>query len=196
MHVGSPSCGMNAAVRSFVRNCIYRGDKVYGVCDGVMGLEAGKVKLLDWSSVTGWVAQGGAYLGTKRAPPKEDQLPQIAARIKELGIQALLVIGGFEGYQTCLSFLNARNRFSEFKIPIAMIPATISNNVPGTEFSLGCDTALNEITEVNNQILNKFILFILIYKFYYRFAIVFVNQHKEQNAVYLLLKQWAVFVVI
>ncbi|XP_057328970.1 ATP-dependent 6-phosphofructokinase isoform X5 [Microplitis mediator] len=152
MHVGSPSCGMNAAVRSFVRNCIYRGDKVYGVCDGVMGLEAGKVKLLDWSSVTGWVAQGGAYLGTKRAPPKEDQLPQIAARIKELGIQALLVIGGFEGYQTCLSFLNARNEFSEFKIPIAMIPATISNNVPGTEFSLGCDTALNEITEICDRI--------------------------------------------
>lgn len=152
MHVGSPSCGMNAAVRSFVRNCIYRGDKVYGICDGVMGLMAGKLKLMDWSSVTGWVAQGGAYLGTKRAPPTDTQLPQIATRLKEFGIQSLLIIGGFEGYQTGLTFLSARKKYPEFKIPIAMIPATISNNVPGTEFSLGCDTALNEITEICDRI--------------------------------------------
>ncbi|XP_068967200.1 ATP-dependent 6-phosphofructokinase isoform X6 [Bombus flavifrons] len=152
MHIGSPSCGMNAAVRSFVRNCIYRGDKVYGICDGIMGLMAGKFKLMDWPSVTGWVAQGGAYLGTKRAPPKEEQLPQIAQRLKEYGIQALLIIGGFEGYQTGLTFFKARDKYEEFRIPIAMIPATISNNVPGTEFSLGCDTALNEITEICDRI--------------------------------------------
>ncbi|KAK2589134.1 hypothetical protein KPH14_001956 [Odynerus spinipes] len=152
MHIGSPSCGMNAAVRSFVRNCIYRGDKVYGVCDGILGLMSGKFKLMDWPSVTGWVAQGGAYLGTKRAPPKDDQLPQIAQKLKEFGIQALLIIGGFEGYQTGLTFYNARDKFEEFRIPIAMIPATISNNVPGTEFSLGCDTALNEITEICDRI--------------------------------------------
>lgn len=57
---------------------------------------AGKFKLMNWPSVTGWVAQGGAYLGTKRAPPKEEQLPQIAQKLKEYGIQALLIIGGFE----------------------------------------------------------------------------------------------------
>lgn len=152
MHIGSPSCGMNAAVRSFVRNCIYRGDKVYGICDGVLGIIAGKFKLMDWASVTGWVAQGGAYLGTKRAPPTEEQLPQIAQKLKEYGIQALLIIGGFEGYQTGLTFYKAREKFCEFQIPIAMIPATISNNVPGTEFSLGCDTALNEITEICDRI--------------------------------------------
>ncbi|XP_043284111.1 ATP-dependent 6-phosphofructokinase isoform X1 [Venturia canescens] len=152
IHVGAPSCGMNAAVRSFVRNCIYRGDKVYGICDGIPGLIAGKFKLMDWPSVTGWVAQGGAYLGTKRSPPKEDQFPQIAARLKEFGIQALLIIGGFEGYQTGLTFCSARDKHEEFRIPIAMIPATISNNVPGTEFSLGCDTALNEITEICDRI--------------------------------------------
>ncbi|XP_043255478.1 ATP-dependent 6-phosphofructokinase isoform X1 [Colletes gigas] len=152
MHIGSPSCGMNAAVRSFVRNCIYRGDKVYGICDGILGLTSGKFKLMDWPSVTGWVAQGGAYLGTKRTPPKEDQLPQIAQKLKEFGIQALLIIGGFEGYQTGLTFYKARDKYEEFRIPIAMIPATISNNVPGTEFSLGCDTALNEITEICDRI--------------------------------------------
>ncbi|XP_011691163.1 PREDICTED: ATP-dependent 6-phosphofructokinase isoform X4 [Wasmannia auropunctata] len=152
MHIGSPSCGMNAAVRSFVRNCIYRGDKVYGVGDGVLGLIAGRLKLMDWPSVTGWVSEGGAKLGTKRAPPTEDQLPQIAQKLKEFGIQALLVIGGFEGYQTCLTFFKARDKYEEFRIPIAMIPATISNNVPGTEFSLGCDTASNEITEICDRI--------------------------------------------
>ncbi|XP_018352470.1 PREDICTED: ATP-dependent 6-phosphofructokinase isoform X1 [Trachymyrmex septentrionalis] len=152
MHIGSPSCGMNAAVRSFVRNCIYRGDKVYGICDGVLGLIAGRLKLMDWPSVTGWVSEGGAKLGTKRAPPTEDQLSQIAQRLKEFGIQALLIIGGFEGYQTSLTFFKARDKYEEFKIPIAMIPATISNNVPGTEFSLGCDTASNEITEICDRI--------------------------------------------
>ena len=43
MHIGAPACGMNAAVRSFVRNCIYRGDTVYGIHDGVEGLVAGNV---------------------------------------------------------------------------------------------------------------------------------------------------------
>jgi len=62
----------------------------------VLGLIAGRLKLMDWSSVTGWVAEGGAKLGTKRAPPTEDQLPQIAQKLKEFGIQALLIIGGFE----------------------------------------------------------------------------------------------------
>ncbi|KMQ98444.1 6-phosphofructokinase-like isoform 2 protein [Lasius niger] len=126
--------------------------QVYGICDGVLGLMAGRLKLMDWPSVTGWVAEGGAKLGTKRAPPSEDQLPAIAQKLKEFGIQALLIIGGFEGYQTCLTFFKARDKYEEFRIPIAMIPATISNNVPGTEFSLGCDTALNEITEICDRI--------------------------------------------
>lgn len=78
--------------------------QVYGICDGVMGLEAGKLKLMDWASVTSWVAQGGAYLGTKRAPPTNEQLPHIAQKLKEFGIQALLIIGGFEVH-VCLTFL-------------------------------------------------------------------------------------------
>lgn len=50
---------------------------------------------MKWADVTGWVAQGGAFLGTKRTLPNE-RLPQIAARLKEYSIQALLIIGGFE----------------------------------------------------------------------------------------------------
>ena len=76
------------------------------MCDGVSGLETGKLKLMDWPSVTGWVAQGGAFLGTKRAPAKDDQLPEIAKQLKEFGIQALLIIGGFEVIFYVLTFTN------------------------------------------------------------------------------------------
>lgn len=48
MHIGAPACGMNAAVRSFVRNCIYRGDTVCGIHDGIEGLIAGNIKRMDW----------------------------------------------------------------------------------------------------------------------------------------------------
>ncbi|KAI5750038.1 hypothetical protein M8J76_012352 [Diaphorina citri] len=151
MHIGAPACGMNAAVRSFVRNCIYRGDTVIGIHDGVEGLVAGNVQIMQWSDVTGWVGQGGAMLGTKRTLP-EKKLPQIAAKLKELKIQALLIIGGFEAYQAGIQLVEARSDYKEFCIPMVVIPSTISNNVPGTEFSLGCDTALNEITEICDRI--------------------------------------------
>lgn len=127
---------------------------------------------MQWSDVTGWVGQGGAMLGTKRTLP-EKRMPEIAARLKEFNIQALLVIGGFEvgntiihikvinyiyilivfqAYQAGVQLVQNRHKFPEFCIPMVIIPSTISNNVPGTEFSLGCDTALNEITEVNHLI--------------------------------------------
>ncbi|XP_060519567.1 ATP-dependent 6-phosphofructokinase isoform X3 [Cylas formicarius] len=151
MHIGAPSCGMNAAVRSFVRNCIYRGDTVLGIHDGIEGLIAGNIKHMNWSDVTGWVGVGGAYLGTKRTLPG-NRMGLIASRLVEFGIQALLIIGGFEAYQAALQFTENRDEHHAFRIPIMVIPSTISNNVPGTEFSLGCDTALNEITEICDRI--------------------------------------------
>ncbi|XP_069704189.1 ATP-dependent 6-phosphofructokinase isoform X2 [Periplaneta americana] len=151
MHIGAPACGMNAAVRSFVRNCIYRGDTALGIHDGIEGLLAGNVQTMGWADVSGWVAQGGAILGTKRTLPKP-RLAQIAARLAEFKINGLLIIGGFEAYQGALQLYEARKEFKEFCIPIVVIPSTISNNVPGTDFSLGCDTALNEITEICDRI--------------------------------------------
>lgn len=93
---------------------------------------------------------------------------------------------------------------------MVIIPSTISNNVPGTEFSLGCDTALNEITEVCNFIkhyciTNTFYLllpFIHLYGlyvvtiFYYRFVIELDSPLKVLSDVYLLLKLWVVIVDI
>ncbi|KAI9560175.1 hypothetical protein GHT06_014186 [Daphnia sinensis] len=151
MHVGAPACGMNAAVRSFVRNCIYRGDTVIGIHDGVEGLIEGNVQPLGWSDVTGWVGQGGAFLGTKRTLP-EGKFPEVAASLRTHNIQALLLIGGFEAYQTVLQLAENRDKYPEFCIPMAIVPSTISNNVPGTDFTLGADTALNEITEICDRI--------------------------------------------
>ena len=59
-----------------------------------------------------------------------------------------MIIGGFEAYMTCLQLAEQRKNYPEFCIPMCVLPATISNNVPGTEFSIGADTALNEISEV------------------------------------------------
>lgn len=151
MHAGAPCCGMNAAVRSFVRNVIYRGDTVLGIHEGIDGLIEGNIKPMGWTEVSGWVGQGGAFLGTRRTLPGNN-IPKIVQKIKEHRIQALLVIGGFEAYHAVLQLAEARQEFNELKIPMCVIPATISNNVPGTDFSLGADTALNEITEICDRI--------------------------------------------
>lgn len=75
---------------------------------------------------------------------------QVAARLREFKLHSLLIVGGFEAYHAVLQMYEARGKYPEFCIPMVVIPSTISNNVPGSDFSLGCDTALNEITEVGS----------------------------------------------
>lgn len=151
IHVGAPCCGMNAAVRSFVRSCMFRGDTVLGIHEGFEGLVEGNVCPMKWNEVIGWVGQGGAFLGTKRTLP-EMCMDKVAARFKEFGIQALMAVGGFEAYHSVLQMAESRSKYPELCIPMIVIPATISNNVPGTDFSVGSDTALNEITEICDRI--------------------------------------------
>ncbi|KAH9408733.1 hypothetical protein TYRP_011001 [Tyrophagus putrescentiae] len=152
IHCGAPCCGMNAAVRSFVRNVIFRGDTVLAIYDGFDGLVAGDIHPVAWSEVSGWVGQGGANLGTRRTLPSAHNMEKIVANLRQYRIQGLLVIGGFEAYHAVLNLAEHRDRFPELCIPMCVIPATISNNVPGTDFSLGADTALNEITEICDRI--------------------------------------------
>ncbi|XP_012160229.1 ATP-dependent 6-phosphofructokinase [Ceratitis capitata] len=147
MHVGSPACGINAATRSLVRTIIYNGDRIFGVSNGLVGLIAGQLKPLAWSDVIGWCSQGGAFLGMNRITP-EGKYPEIARRLREFNIQGLVVIGGFEAYRTVLSLTTERASYQEFCIPMAVIPSTISNNMPGTEYTIGADTSLNEITKI------------------------------------------------
>ena len=130
VNIGSPCCGMNAAVRSFARNCINSGHTPLGVRDGVEGLAAGSVAELSWADVAGWVVQGGSLLGTKRAVPR-GKFREIADTLAKFRIQGLALIGGFEAFETILMLSENRDKYPEFRIPMVVLPATISNNVPG-----------------------------------------------------------------
>lgn len=146
MHVGAPCAGINAAVRAFVRTVIHNGGAVSGVFDGIDGLLADNVRNIMWADVNGWVGTSGSNLGSGRKVANKDNIQQIAKKLAQN--QALLVIGGFDAFNTVC--LLAKER--DLKIPICMIPASIKNNVPGTNFSLGADTALNGITEICDRI--------------------------------------------
>ena len=126
LHVGAPACGMNAAVRSFVRNVLFRGDSVVCVHDGIEGLVKGLINPLTWSDVAGWVSQGGANLGTNRTLPSAETIPLIDLQLKKFGINGLLIVGGFEAYHSILIMTDSRDKFSGFRIPMMCIPATIS----------------------------------------------------------------------
>ena len=145
MNIGAPAAGMNSAVRSFVRLMSYRGHTVLGISEGIEGLLENKIHEMSWLEVSELGSAGGSYLGTNRVLPAEQDLPRIAARFTEHNVQGLLVIGGFEGYETLLFLEKYRDRYLSFRIPLLGVAATISNNVPGTEYSIGCDTALNTI---------------------------------------------------
>ncbi|XP_037242748.1 ATP-dependent 6-phosphofructokinase, platelet type isoform X8 [Falco rusticolus] len=151
LNVGAPAAGMNAAVRAAVRVGITEGHKMFAVIDGFEGFARGKIKEISWGDVGGWTGQGGSILGTKRTLPAK-YLEKIADQMRTNNINALMVIGGFEAYESCLQLQEARSRFEEFCVPICVLPATISNNVPGTDFSIGADTALNAIVETCDRI--------------------------------------------
>ncbi|XP_041824067.1 ATP-dependent 6-phosphofructokinase, platelet type isoform X1 [Melanotaenia boesemani] len=151
LNVGAPAAGMNAAVRSAVRVGISEGHKMFAVSDGFEGFYKGQIKEIKWADVGGWTGQGGSLLGTKRTLPAK-HVDKIAEQMRKHNINALLVIGGFEALECLLQLYEARATFEEFCIPMCMLPATISNNVPGTDLSIGADTALNAIVETCDRI--------------------------------------------
>lgn len=146
LNVGAPAAGMNAAGRSAIRVALAHGHKVYAVNDGFEGLANGAVTEMMWNSVAGWTGQGGSLLGTKRTLPSTC-MEKIVETLSKFSIQGMLIIGGFEAYEGVLELFEARGHYDELCIPMVVIPATISNNVPGTDFSLGADTAVNAAME-------------------------------------------------
>ncbi|XP_067331331.1 ATP-dependent 6-phosphofructokinase, platelet type-like isoform X2 [Channa argus] len=151
LNVGAPAAGMNAAVRAAVRVGITEGHKMFAVSDGFEGFYKGQIKEIKWGDVGGWTGQGGSLLGTKRTLPGK-HLEKIAEQIRIHNINALLVIGGFEAFESLLQLYEARANYEELCIPMCMLPATISNNVPGTDLSIGADTSLNAIVEACDRI--------------------------------------------
>ncbi len=152
MHSGAPAPGMNTAVRAAVRLGLDKGHVMLGVKNGVKGLVAGDIEEMDWMSVNGWATMGGAELGTNRKTPDGSDFYAIARNIEEHRIQGLLIIGGWSGYQTAYRLYCEREDFPTFNIPIICLPATINNNLPGSELSIGADTALNSIMEAVDKI--------------------------------------------
>jgi 6-phosphofructokinase 1 len=145
MNCSGPAPGMNTAVRAAVRLGIDGGHTMLAVRNGFQGLIDGDVHEMDWMSVSGWVSRGGAELGTSRRIPEGRDFYDMARHIEAHRVDGLLMIGGWAGYQAAYELYSRRNDFPAFAIPIVCLPASINNNLPGSDLSIGADTALNTI---------------------------------------------------
>jgi 6-phosphofructokinase 1 len=149
VHVGAPAGGVNPATRAAVAYCLTRGHTPVAIHNGFPGLQRhhddkplGSVRPIDWNEADSWVNMGGSEIGTNRGLPDAD-LPTTAMCFEKYKFDALLLIGGFEAFTAASQLRKAREKYDAFKIPLCVLPATVSNNVPGSEYSLGSDTALN-----------------------------------------------------
>lgn len=152
MNAGAPSPGMNTAARAAIRLGLDAGHVMLGIRNGFDGLMTGDLEEMNWMSVSGWASRGGSVLGTTRHIPKGRDLYAMARVIEDHHIDALLIIGGWNAYEAAFGMLTNRPNFPSFNIPTICLPASINNNLPGSEFSIGADTALNSIVDAVDKI--------------------------------------------
>jgi len=152
LNAGAPAAGMNTAGRTAIRLGLDQGHIMLGIGNGFEGFAKGQVRELNWMSVSGWASQGGSVLGTSRHQPRGSDLYGIARAIEDNKIDALLVIGGWTGHEAVYYLNSERKNFPAYNIPMVCLPASISNNLPGSEFSIGADTALNNIVDAVDKI--------------------------------------------
>ena len=145
---GGDSPGMNAAIRAVVRTCAFHNIECAGIYRGYQGMIEGDFKDMGPRSVNNIINKGGTVL--KSARSKEFMTPEGRKKahdnLKKNGVDALVVIGGNGSFTGGLLF----NK--EFGFPIIGIPGTIDNDIYGTSFTLGYDTALNTVVEVIDKI--------------------------------------------
>lgn len=136
---GGDAPGMNAAIRSVVRTAIYNGLKVVGIERGYAGLIEGNIRYLNARSVSGIINHGGTILKTARCEKikTEEGIRKAVETLKANKIDGLIVIGG-DG-----SFRGASEIYKISGIPVVGVPATIDNDVAGTDTTMGFDTAVN-----------------------------------------------------
>ncbi|TQS76248.1 6-phosphofructokinase [Ornithinibacillus gellani] len=144
---GGDAPGMNAAIRAVTRKCIYHNLEVYGIKNGYQGLIDGSIEKLEIGSVGDIIQRGGTKLFSARCEEfKTDEGQQKGIdQLNKFGIEGLIVIGGdgsFRGAQ-----MLTRKGF-----PCIGVPATIDNDIAGTDFTIGFDTALNTIIEAIDKI--------------------------------------------
>lgn len=159
INVGAPAGGMNAAVRAGVAYCLSRGHEPVAIHNGFAGFArhhgdkpVGAVRPFDWLDVDSWASRGGSEIGTNRELPSESGMELIANLIEKYEFDALFLVGGFEAYHAVSQLRKARELYPSLCIPMVLLPATISNNVPGSEYSLGSDTCLNELVQYCDKI--------------------------------------------
>jgi len=152
MHGGGPAPGMNTAVRAALRLTLDRGHHVLGVRNGFKGLVEGDFFEMGWMSVNGWASRGGAELGTNRRQPADRELYQVARHVEKHEIDGILMIGGWSGYSAIAKLHAERERFPAFNLPMICLPASINNNLPASELSIGSDSALNNIVGAVDKI--------------------------------------------
>ena len=148
---GGGDCpGLNATIRGVVRKCIVDYDyEMYGILEGWRGLIEGKVKTLDLESVSGILPKGGTIIGTSRTNPfgknNAGAPEKILENIKKLGLDAVVSIGG-EDTQ------GVAHKLFEMGVNIVSIPKTIDNDLMGTDYTFGFDTAVNIATEAIDRL--------------------------------------------
>jgi 6-phosphofructokinase 1 len=152
LHAGGVAPGMNTAARAAVRLLLDRGHRVLGVRNGMAGLLARDIVEMDWMSVSGWGQRGGAALGTSRHALEGKDLHMVARTIEDCQLDGLLMIGGYSGYDAVHRMVSERANFPAFNLPMVCLPCCINNNLPGSEMSVGADSALNAIVEAVDKI--------------------------------------------
>jgi 6-phosphofructokinase 1 len=145
---GGDAPGMNCAIRAVVRTAISKGMKVTGIRRGYAGLLRGEFQQMNLSSVGNIIQRGGTILQTSRSPEfmKPNFRKTAVDIMKAQGIEALIIIGG-DG-----SFNGAMTLWNEHQFPVIGIPGTIDNDISGTEYTIGFDTAVETAIEAVDRI--------------------------------------------
>jgi 6-phosphofructokinase 1 len=144
---GGDAPGMNAAVRAVVRKAIHEGMEVYGINRGYLGMVEGDIFPMDFDSVSGTISRGGTMLESARYPEfaqLEGQLKGIE-QLKKFGIEGVVVIGGDGSYHGAM-------RLTEHGFPAVGLPGTIDNDIVGTDYTIGFDTAVTTALDALDKI--------------------------------------------
>ncbi len=145
---GGDSPGMNACIRAVVRTGLYHNLKVIGIRKGYEGMIDGNFKEMDGSSVSDIIRRGGTILKSARSQRfrTEEGRAQAAQKLRDAGIDGVVAIGG-DGTIT-----GAKVFYGEHKIPFIACPGTIDNDLFGTDYTIGYDTALNTAVHAIDKI--------------------------------------------
>lgn len=140
--------GLNAAIRAVTRRSLENGFSVYGIRNGWAGLVDNQIEPLEMKSVSGILHVGGTMLGSSRTNPfkKPEQLNKALNTIQTTGLDAIVAIGGEDTLGV------AERLFREHQIPVAGVPKTMDNDVWGTDYCIGFDTATTTVSEALDRL--------------------------------------------